>query len=154
MCAWRVLWCVHKTAQDVGIASKYCSFIPILFGCFFRNGKREDRWEGSPMGRCMVCEVWKYRTMLLTKNKQCVVNSNDFKWNCKSNDQTSITEVETATLANYTCSVVWSPHIFMYNSPSNIYLMIHTFSLSVHYTTWPWLLQFSRSVPPASFLSQ
>ena len=152
MCVWRALWCVYKMAQDVGIASKYCSFIPILFGWFFRNGKREDWWEGSPMGRCMVCKVRKYRTLLLTKNKQCVVNSNDFKWNCKSNHQTSITEVETATHANYI--VVWSPHILMYNSPSNIYLKIHTFSLSVHYTTWPWLLQFSHSVSAASFLSQ
>ena len=151
MCVWRVLWRVYKTAQDVGIVSKYCSFIPILFGWFFRNGKREDRWEGSPMGRCMVCKVRKYRTLLLTKKQTVCCKFKRFQ--VKLQIQPSNFHYRSRNC--YTCqlhmlSCVESSH-FMYNSPSN---MIHTFSLSVHYTTWPWLLQFSHSVSAASFLSQ
>ena len=79
------------------IVRKCCAVIPILFGWFhpyigcsvnifvtcsccyfFRNGKpREERWEGSLRGRCMVCKIQKYRILVYIKNK--VVNSNTFK---------------------------------------------------------------------------
>ena len=58
--------------------------------------KREERWEGS---------------LLFTKNKKVIVNSNAFKRNLLNHNQTSVRKVETAALAIYTCSVVWSPHI-------------------------------------------
>ena len=29
-------------------------FVLFLFFCLFRNGKKEERWEGRPSGRCMV----------------------------------------------------------------------------------------------------
>ena len=31
-------------------------FVP-TFCCCFRNGKREERWEGRARGRCMVCKA-------------------------------------------------------------------------------------------------
>ena len=47
----------------------------VMFLCFslFRNGKREERWEGKLRGGCMVCKVRKYRTLLLMK---IIMNSN------------------------------------------------------------------------------
>ena len=30
---------------------------------FFRNSKREERWDGRPRGKCMVCKAKKYRTL-------------------------------------------------------------------------------------------
>ena len=34
-----------------------CYFLLLFLVLLFRNGKREERWEGKPRGRCMVCEV-------------------------------------------------------------------------------------------------
>ena len=73
------------------------------------------------MGRCMVCKVRKYRTLLLTKKQTVCCKFKRFQ--VKLQIQPSNFHYRSRN------SVVWSPHIFMYNSPSNIYLVIHTFSL-------------------------
>ena len=62
---------------------------------------------------------------------------NVFKLNCKSNHQTSIQiKIGAAALVNYMCSVVWSPHIFIYNSPSSTYhiiLFLEAYTHPPHY---------------------
>ena len=40
----------------------------LLLLLFFRNSKREERSERRPRGKCMVCKVQKYRTLLFTRN--------------------------------------------------------------------------------------
>jgi len=47
------------------------NFFATCFCCFLflRDGKEEERWNGNPEGRCMVCKVRKYRTLLFTMNK-------------------------------------------------------------------------------------
>ena len=34
----------------------------VFFVMFFRNGKREETWEGRPRGRCVLCTVCSQRT--------------------------------------------------------------------------------------------
>ena len=47
-----------------------CSCWVFFYVLFFGNGKREERWEGRPRRRCVVCKVRKYRALLFTKNKE------------------------------------------------------------------------------------
>ena len=62
--------------------------------------------------------------------------------------KTSVTEVETAALANYTCSVWESSHTLSFTAALTIHIPYNTSPGSMHtsplyvlrYTTWPWLL--------------
>ena len=92
-----------------------------LFFCLFSVcllvllGMWKKRWEGRLSGRCMVCKVWTYRTLLITK--QQTVGINAFK--ITSNFST---KVETAAIGYYTCSVVWSLHIHVHTLLSTLHV--------------------------------
>ena len=140
-------------AQDVGMM--YCGVIPILFGWFlwipslhllvfikqmffvtcscvflfgvffFRNGKREKRWEGRPKGRCMVRKVQEYKTLLFTVNSHCkfsceiVILTNKPLYgsrNCCPCKLHMLSCVESSHVSSYI--------FFIYSSPSNTYLII------------------------------
>ena len=51
--------------------------VAFFFVLSFRNGKREERWEGRSRGRCMV-------NFFVYIQLRIVINSNVSKWNCKS----------------------------------------------------------------------
>ena len=73
-----------------------------LHGCFVFLGlvrKREERWEGRPRGRSMVCKVWKYRALLFTKNKQ-LLQVQTLSSEIVNPTRDFSTEVETVALAN------------------------------------------------------
>ena len=67
---------------------------------FYKNGKREERWEGRLTGRCMTVKYERYRTLLFTRNKQLLqLLSSEIV----SPPSTFSTEMETTAFANYTC---------------------------------------------------
>ena len=64
-----VLWCHSRLVSLVCFHSENifvtcsccffcCFFCFVLFHCNVLNGKREERWEGRPRGRCMLHKVW------------------------------------------------------------------------------------------------
>jgi len=68
--------CRHAGGKGRGIGHYTCSFVgflnihsliqfflstwSVIWIVVYRNGKREERWEGRPRGRCMVYKVWLY----------------------------------------------------------------------------------------------
>ena len=48
-----------KQLLQVGLLFRVENFFATCFCCFFLGmvRKREERWEGRPRGRCMVCKI-------------------------------------------------------------------------------------------------
>ena len=65
-------WLVFEGSISTRAYFRTEKFLLICFCCFFIVRKREEKWEGRPRERCMLCKVWKYRTLLLTINKQAL----------------------------------------------------------------------------------
>ena len=106
------------------ISAFTCFFLVTCSGCFFfvclfsvcllvLLGMWKKRWEGRLSGRCMVCKVWTYRTLLITKQQTVVINAFKITSNFS-------TKVETAALGYYACSVVWSLHIHVHTLLSTV----------------------------------
>ena len=79
----RVGWNPHKPAKldenDTTLLSQhhfhsenFCGDF-FLFSFVFRDGKREERWEGRVRGRCTVCKVELCRSQIF------IINSNPFQ---------------------------------------------------------------------------
>ena len=54
-----IVWLVFEASIPTCTCFPFCDLFLLLFFSFFfvlsfRNGKREERWEGRPRGRCMV----------------------------------------------------------------------------------------------------
>ena len=52
-----LVWLVFE--GSIPTCTCFLWLVPAFLYCS-RNGKREERWERRPRGRCMVCKVWKY----------------------------------------------------------------------------------------------
>ena len=77
---WLFFFCFFLFFED-SISVFTCFFLVTCSGCFFfvvclfsvcllvLLGMWKKRWEGRLSGRCMVCKVWTYRTLLITKQQ-------------------------------------------------------------------------------------
>ena len=104
----------------VFVQKTYTWLVPVVF--FFRNGKKEERWEGRLGGRCVVCKVWMHTNLLLTRTKSYWKY---FQVNCKSNHQTSLWKWELLLLQTTCVQLCGFLTFSWYNSSSNIYHVKH-----------------------------
>ena len=52
-----VLWCRSHLVWLIFEGSRLFTFGKLFCDFFFRNSKREGRWERKASGRCIVCKV-------------------------------------------------------------------------------------------------
>ena len=69
LCHSYLVWLVFESSIPTCACFHPENFLVTSFYCFL-NGKREERWEGRPRGRCMLCKIQNF-VMLLTKNSGC-----------------------------------------------------------------------------------
>ena len=129
-CHCHLVWLVFEGSIPTCACfhSENIFLVPAVFLLLVLGVIKEMR--GRPKGRCMLCKV-ELCCPQRPRSSQIQMLSSEI---CKTNHLTSSMEVETAALANYMCSVVWSSyiHIFIYNSPSNTIIPYNTFSGSMH----------------------
>ena len=56
----------------------FCNLFLLFFGLFFRNGKREETWEGRLRGRCR-CVQHDSIELFVHKELRIIINSNASK---------------------------------------------------------------------------